>query len=228
MLDSGGEIVSLELLLCIGAFALLDMFSPPIIGVTVYVLLSVKKKQSLLIITYLTTVILFYFCIGVFLMLGLDIVFSPIVDVLNNNIAIVLITIIGGTLIMGSWFVYKKKVADLPKPKEFKVKGMIGLGITTSLFEVATAIPYFASIGLMVSNKFSISEWLPVLIGYNLIIAVPVLVLLLLNLLFKRFMHIRLKRLQALFQKKKFNTFWTMFFVGLILLTNGGNFGSDD
>jgi len=218
--------VSTEILLYIGILALLDMFSPAIIGVTVYVLLTGKEKQTKLIIAYLTTVIVFYFCTGVFLMLGLDMVFSPIADALSSNTAKVFMTIIGAILFIGSWFVPKKKVVESPKPKEFKVNAMIALGITTSLLEVATAIPYFASIGLMISNKFTFNEWLPILIGYNVMMVVPALVLLLFHILFRRFMLKPLRNLQALFQKNTSSALsWIMFFVGLIMLANGGNIG---
>ena len=100
--------MSTEILLYIGILALLDMFSPAIIGVTVYVLLTGKEKQTKLIIAYLTTVIVFYFCTGVFLMLGLDMVFSPIADALSSNTAKVFMTIIGAILFIGSWYVPKK------------------------------------------------------------------------------------------------------------------------
>lgn len=215
-----------EVLVYIGVLALLDMFSPAIIGVTVYVLLTGKEKQPQLILAYLTTVIVFYFCTGVFLILGLDIVFSPIADALSSNTAKVFMTIIGAILFIGSWFVPKKKVVESPKPKEFKVNAMIALGITTSLLEVATAIPYFASIGLMISNKFDFYEWFPVLIGYNVMMVVPALVLLFLHILFHRFMLKPLRNLQAVFQKNTSSALsWIMFFVGLIMLANGGNFG---
>jgi len=218
--------MSTETLLYIGVLALLDMFSPAIIGVTVYVLLAGKEKQSKLIIAYLTTVITFYFCVGVFLILGLDIVFNPIVDALSSNTAKTLMFNVGAMLFIGSWFVPKKKVVESPKPKAFKVRAMIAFGITTSLLEVATAIPYFASIGLMISNKFNFYEWLPVLIGYNVMMVVPALVLLLLHILFRRFMKKPLRNLQALFQKSTSSTLsWIMFFVGLIMIVSSGNIG---
>ena len=218
--------MSIEILLYIGVLAILDMFSPAIIGVTVYVLLVGKKQQAQLIIAYVTTVIVFYFCTGVFLMLGLDIVFHPIADALSSSTVKVIMTIIGAILFIGSWFVPKKKYADSPKPKQFKVSAMIALGITTSLLEVATAIPYFASIGLMISNEFTIYEWLPVLAGYNVMMVVPALVLLLLHMLFRRLMQKPLRSLQTLFQKNTSSALsWMMFIVGLIMLVNGSNVG---
>ena len=217
--------MSNEILLYIGALALLDMFSPAIIGVTVYVLLSAKGKQTKLIIAYLFTIILLYFSTGIFFMLGLDIVFHPIADALSSNTAKSLMTTIGAVLFIGSWFVPKKKGTDQPRPKHFKVNAMIALGLTTFLVEVATAIPYFASIGLMVSNHFSFYEWLPILLVYNVIMIVPALILLFLFILFRRWMLTPLKKLQNLIQKNTSSALsWAMFVVGLILLLAGGGF----
>lgn len=58
--------MNIEIMLVIGALALLDMFSPSIIGVSVYVLLVAKKQQIRLLLTYLMTVALFYFSTGIF------------------------------------------------------------------------------------------------------------------------------------------------------------------
>lgn len=218
--------MSNEILLYIGALAILDMFSPAIIGVTVYVLLVGKRNQTQLLLAYLSTVIVFYFCTGVFLMLGLDFILNPIADALSSKTAKVFMTIVGAILFFGSWFVPKKKTAESPKPKQFKVSAMIALGITTSLLEVATVIPYFASIGLMISNNFTFYEWLPVLAGYNVMMVAPALILLLLHILFRRFMQKPLRNLQAIFQKNTSSALsWIMFIVGLILLANGGDFG---
>lgn len=58
--------MNIEMLLLIGALALLDMFNPSIIGVSVYILLRAKKQQIQLLLTYLMTVALFYFSTGIF------------------------------------------------------------------------------------------------------------------------------------------------------------------
>lgn len=216
--------MSIEILLYIGVLALLDMFSPAIIGVTVFMLLAGKRRLPQLIIAYLATVIVFYFCTGVFLMLGLDIIFSPIADAFSSKTAKTWMTIIGGILFIGSWFVPKKKTVGSPKPRAFTVQAMIGLGITTSLLEVATAIPYFAAIGLMISSNVSFFEWLPILFLYNVIMIAPALVLLILHTAFRRLMQKPLNKLQALFQKNTSSALsWIMFFVGIILLANGSN-----
>jgi len=213
--------MSIETLSVIGVLAILDTLSPAIIGVTVYVLLVAKKQQSRLLLTYLTTVVLFYFSTGIFLMLGLDVIFDPIANALNNHSARLVMIIVGAILFVGSWLVPKKKTSGSPKPKSFSIGAMIALGFTTSLLEVATALPYFAAIGILTSNHLAFYEWLPIIAGYNLIMITPAILLLCLHTLFKRFMNKPLRKIQALFDKSTSSALsWAMFFVGLILLMN--------
>lgn len=212
-----------ELLLWIGALALLDMFSPSIIGVTVYILLVAKKHPFRLVLTYLMTVAVFYFSTGIFLMLGLDVIFDPIADMLSSYSARLTMTIVGGILFIGSWLVPKKKTMGAPKPKSLHVSAMVALGFTTSILEVATALPYFAAIGILTSNHLPFYEWLPILAGYNLVMITPGIILLCFHLLFRRYMNQPLRKIQSLLDQSTSSTLsWIMFFVGLILLINGG------
>lgn len=214
--------MNIEMLLLIGTLALLDMFSPSIIGVSVYILLVAKKKQTRLLLTYLMTVGLFYFSTGIFLMLGLGVIFSPISNLLDSYSARLIMTIVGGVLFIGSWLVPKRTASGSPKPKSFHVSSMVALGFTTSILEVATALPYFAAIGILTSNQIVFYEWLPLLAGYNLVMIAPGIILLCLHLLFRRFMNKPLRKIQTLFDQRTSSTLsWIMFFVGLILLING-------
>jgi len=151
--------MNIEMLLLIGTLALLDMFSPSIIGVSVYILLVAKKKQTRLLLTYLMTVGLFYFSTGIFLMLGLGVIFSPISNLLDSYSARLIMTIVGGVLFIGSWLVPKRTENGSPKPKSLHVSSMVALGFTTSILEVATALPYFAAIGILTSNQIVFYEW---------------------------------------------------------------------
>lgn len=213
-----------EILIYIGALAILDMFSPAIIGVTVYVLLTAKAKQATLLFSYLTTVYLFYFCIGLCLMIGLDFIIEPLANLFNHGATKLFMTVLGGILFIGSWFVPKKINVGSPKPKKFSIAAMIALGLTTSFLEVATAIPYFAAIGLMVSHHLSISEWFPILIGYNAMMVFPSLALLFLFVLSRRFAQKPLLYLQSLIHRNTSSVLsWIMCIAGLILLVNGTN-----
>ncbi|MFJ7917144.1 MULTISPECIES: hypothetical protein [unclassified Lysinibacillus] len=90
------------------------------------------------------------------MMLGLDVIFDPIANALNNHSARLVMTIVRAILFVGSWLVPKKKTSGSLKPKSFSIGAMIALGFTTSLLEVATALPYFAAIGILNEQSFSL------------------------------------------------------------------------
>ena len=98
---------------------------------------------------------------------------------------------------------------------------MVILGFTTSLIEVATALPYFAAIGMMTAANLSFIQWLPLLAGYNFVMIFPPLVLLGLYLLFGRWMNKLLEKLRDKLAKSSGSALsWVMFIAGLILLLN--------
>lgn len=85
-------------------------------------------------------------------MLGLDFFdFSVFSGITNNKFIKWVMIIVGGSLFIGSWFVPKNQERELKFPKYLKTSTMIILGITTSIVEVATNLPYFASLALLKS-----------------------------------------------------------------------------
>lgn len=104
---------------------------------------------------------------------------------------------IGGALFIGSFFIPAKKKTEPRRPRSHSLRAMFGLGLTSALIEVATALPYFAAIGLMTTAKLNAIQWVPVLAGYNFIMILPPLLLLGLYLLLGRHMRKPLKKLRV-------------------------------
>jgi cytochrome c biogenesis protein CcdA len=50
---------------------------------------------------------------------------------------------------------------------------MIGLGVTTGVFEIGTALPYLAAIGIMTTAELAPAQWVPLMTGYNLVMVLP-------------------------------------------------------
>lgn len=140
-------------------------------------------------------------------MLGLGVIFNPISNLLDSYSARLIMTIVGAALFIGSWLVPKRKTNGAPKPKSLHVSSMVALGFTTSILEVATALPYFAAIGILTSNQIAFYEWLPLLAGYNLIMIAPGIILLCFHLLFRRFMNKPLRKIQTLLIKEQVQPF---------------------
>ncbi|MEC1374559.1 GAP family protein [Heyndrickxia oleronia] len=213
--------MSIELLFMVGGLALLDMMSPAALGVTVYLLLNEKERLSSRLMIYLFTVAGFYFLVGVFLMLGLDVVMTAFSSIFQNRIVSWVMLIIGGILFIASFYYPKSKKTDLPRPKSNSNAAMVALGFTTSLIEVGTAFPYFAAIGLMTTSNLAAFQWLPILAGYNFIMVLPPLIVFTLYLLLGRVMQKPLEMLRIKLSKHSGAAIsWIMCIVGLILIFN--------
>ena len=215
--------MSLELILSVGALSLLDMLSPAMLGVTVYLLLAGKDRLVIRLFVYLLTVAGFYFIVGALLMLGLDAVLASISGIVQNRAVSWAMTVVGGALFIASFFIpaHNKNSSKLRRPKSKSIGAMIGLGVTTSIIEVATALPYFAAIGLMTTSQLTIFQWVPVLAAYNFIMVLPPLFLLGLHLLFGRFMQKPLERIRVRIDQSTGSILsWIMCIAGLILVLN--------
>ncbi|MCE5170735.1 GAP family protein [Paenibacillus profundus] len=208
-----------EMLLSVGALSLLDTLSPATLGVTVYILLTVKERLVPRLLVYLMTVAGFYFVVGASLMLGLDAIFESVSGIFQNQVVSWIMAIVGGALFIGSFYVPTKKVSEPRRPKSKSIGAMIGLGFTTSLIEVATALPYFAAIGLMTTAQLTTVQWVPILAAYNFIMVLPPLVLIGLHLVFGRLMQNPLEKLRVKISKSTGSALsWIMCIAGLILL----------
>ncbi|WP_082112453.1 GAP family protein [Paenibacillus sp. DMB20] len=213
--------MTIELLLSVGALSLLDTLSPATLGVTVYLLISERDRLVPRLLVYLITVAGFYFFVGVSLMLGLDVVFESVSNVLQNRTVSWLMAIVGGALFIGSFYVTTEKTTEPRRPKSKSIGAMIGLGLTTSLIEVATALPYFAAIGLMTAAQLPIVQWAPILVAYNFIMILPPLLLFGLHLVFGRKMQRPLEKFRIKIAKSSGSALsWIMCIAGLILLLN--------
>ncbi|MFD0714521.1 GAP family protein [Paenibacillus sp. GCM10027626] len=213
--------MSVELLLSVGALSVLDTLSPATLGVTVYLLLTVKERLVSRLFAYLATVALFYFLVGAALMLGFEAILEAAAELFQSRPVSWAMAIIGGGLFIASFYVPNKKSAEPRRPKSKRIGAMVGLGLTTSLIEVATALPYFAAIGLMTTAKLNVAQWVPMLAAYNFIMILPPLVLLLLHALFGRMMQRMLEKLRVKIAGSTGSALsWVMCIVGLILLLN--------
>ncbi|MGC6588508.1 GAP family protein [Paenibacillus sp. Dod16] len=213
--------MTLELLLSIGALSLLDMLSPATLGVTVYLLLTERDRLIPRLFIYLFTVAGFYFLIGAALMLGLDAVLQSVSGIFQNRTVSWIMTVVGGVLFVASFFIPTKKTSEPRRPRSKSFGAMIGLGFTTSLLEVATALPYFAAIGLMTTAQLTTVQWMPILAAYNIVMVLPPILLLGLHLVFGRVMQRPLEKLRLKISQSSGSILsWVLCIAGLILVLN--------
>lgn len=211
--------MSTELLLTIGGLALLDMLSPATIGVTVYILLTEKKRVTKRLLLYFMTVASVYVAIGIFFMVGTGFLVNWITNILENKVVSWGVFSLGAIVFTASFFMPEKKQSNEAKPTSTNMFAMIPLGLTTSLLEVGTALPYFTAIGMMVTAHVSWMESFLAIIGYNVIMILPPVILLIFYRLFYAWMQRPLKRIHEKLNNQKSSTLsWVMCIVGIILV----------
>ncbi|WP_211750210.1 GAP family protein [Paenibacillus sp. Marseille-Q4541] len=211
--------MSTELLLMIGGLSLLDTLSPATLGVTVYLLLTEKKKVGSRLIVYLCTIFGFYFSVGVAIKFGFGFFFEVFSSFLQNSVVSWITFIVGGILFVWSFYVPKRKMSQDKIPRTKTKSAMIALGVTTSLIEVGTALPYFAAIALMTNAGLVWYEWLPLLFAYNVVMVLPPLILYILFMLFGSVMQRPLKYIQNKVSKRSSSlASWIICIVGLLLM----------
>lgn len=72
-----------------------------------------------------------------------------------------------------SYLIPRRDGQRAAEARSFTAGTMLLLGLGTWLFEFATAVPYFAAIGLMTSAGLAAAEWLPLLGAYVVIMVLP-------------------------------------------------------
>ncbi|MFC7679897.1 GAP family protein [Paenibacillus sp. GCM10028914] len=208
-----------ELLIMIGGLSLLDTLSPATFGVTVYLLLTEKKKIGSRLIVYLLTVVGFYFSFGVAIKLGFGFFFEMFSSFLQNRVVSWIIFVVGAILFVWSFYVPKRKRTPYTSPRSKTKFAMVALGVTTSLVEVGTALPYFAAITLITNAGLVWFEWLPLMFAYNIVMVLPPLILYMLYVLFGSVMQKPLKYIQNQVNKSSSSlASWIMCIVGVLIM----------
>ncbi|HKS47817.1 MAG TPA: GAP family protein [Amycolatopsis sp.] len=150
--------------------ALLDTLSPTVIGVTLYLLLARPHRVGTLLGAYLGSVAIAYFALGVLLMLGL----GAVVPHVDDSVWTWGQAALGAALIVGSYFIPDKNPERASiQARPFTMRSMLLMGLGTWLFEFATAVPYFAAIGIMTTAHLTAIQWSPLLGVYVTIMVLP-------------------------------------------------------
>ncbi|MFI7130385.1 GAP family protein [Nonomuraea sp. NPDC050153] len=214
--------MTIGLLLALAALALVDSTSFGTLGIPVYLLLASKRSRGLLI--YLATIAIFYFLVGVALMLGLSTVMERFGDVLRSDPAYWVQLVLGVGLFALSFRFDPKRRAKRGEPArrfEPRVGGprvMVLLGLTAGALEVATMVPYLAAIGIMTTAELTTGQWVPVLAAYVLVMILPPLALMALRGLAGTWLEPKLERLRTWMNKHAASALsWGLAIVGFLL-----------
>jgi len=217
-------------LVAVFGLALLDSLNPSALLVTLYLL--TQPRAGVRVVTYLSAIFVTYLGVGVALMLGLGALLRGVGGALESPLAYALQGGVGGAMLLYSLLApaEPKRAPSVPPPQGRALWGTFLLGVTVTVLEFPTAFPYLGAIGILTSADLSPSQWLSVLLVYNLIfILLPTLLLVAHRVLGGR-LEARFERWRERLQKEARETMlWIVGIVGFFLLTDAlGYFGLFD
>ncbi|MEJ7900313.1 MAG: GAP family protein [Thermomicrobiales bacterium] len=159
--------------------ALIDSTSIGTVGVPV--MLTLARVPAPRKLVYLVTITLFYFLVGVLVLLGLASFLDAGGDALQGTTAQVIQLVVGvGLFALSFRFSPKRRKASSERtwlPAQTSTRAMVALGITSGVVELATMVPYIAAIGILTQSSLSSVEQVVTLGGYTVVMAFPALVL---------------------------------------------------
>ncbi|MGR6915870.1 GAP family protein [[Actinomadura] parvosata] len=216
--------MTIALLLALAGLAVLDSTSFGTLGIPVYLMLSLDRSRNSRLLIYLATVTVFYFLVGVALMLGLSTAMNAFGDVLDSKAAYAAQLVLGVGLFALSWRFDPKWRAKrgLPErtfePRAGGPRTMVLVGLTAGVLEVATMVPYLAAIGMMTTSGLAAAQWVPLLAAYVLIMILPTLALMGLRAVAGPWLEPKLERLRAWLAKHSSSMLsWGLAIVGFLL-----------
>ena len=187
-------------LLIIVLCAFIDILSPGVLAITAYILLIQKDKWTSRLIVFLFSTQFCYFMMGILVYLGVGPILGFIESMTKNQISSWFYTIFGAALVLFSFYKPKKGMESRFMewlPNQVSLRAMIILGIIVFAIEFATALPYFYSILLMDGLAFNTTLSISILLGYNVFMVLPSILLLFIYILFKGWIQNKLEKLRT-------------------------------
>jgi cytochrome c biogenesis protein CcdA len=200
--------------------AIIDSLNPSALAMTLY-LLTTKGPVSK-VASYLAGVFGAYLTTGVLLMLGLGTALAALGEAAEHPVVYAAQGVLGaGLLIYAIRAPNKNKAPAEWAPRSLGLGALFLLGITITAVEFSTALPYLGAIGLLTNADLAVSQWLPILIAYNVIFVLPPLALLLAYVAYGDRLQARFARYrEKLHQGSREAWLWVLGIVGFFLLAD--------
>ncbi|SDE16222.1 GAP family protein [Streptomyces prasinopilosus] len=217
------------LLLSLAGLALLDSASMGTLFIPIWLMLSPARVGMGRILVYLASIAVFYFGVGLLVVLGADAVFSAAGDALESRTALWIQLVIGvGLFLLSFRFAPKKGEAggrdassrwrERSETRSASVLWIVGLALLAALVEVATMLPYLGAIGMLTTSGLDGAAVVALLAGYCVIMILPALVLLVARTMARDRMQPPLDRLNAWFSKRADGALgWVLAIVGFLV-----------
>ena len=159
------------------ALALVDSINPSAIAVTLTLLSREHVRAQ--VIVYVAAIFLTYLTLGTLMMLGSDAVLPAGRTATSGRLEFIVQGLIGIALLLYAMLA-PAAARSTPQvaPSASAFVALALLGVTVTMMELPTVVPYFGAIALLTAANLPIARWLPLLVLYNAIFVLPPLLLL--------------------------------------------------
>ena len=195
--------MEMDYLVLVG-LALLDSLSAGTLLIPVVLLIVWRRMRGAEYVTYLGTIVLSYFAVGIALFFGLRQALDAVSGIASNT-----------------WFSWvmmdtKKGSAGLP--------AMVGLALAAAVVEVGTMLPYLAAIGIIESMAVPFAVQLLILALYCVVMILPAVIV---GVLFAAFGDKVYSRVVSVIPRLEYETkvtvLWVAAIIGIVLVARSAN-----
>lgn len=229
--------MSLAVLAALAGLALIDSTSFGTLVLPLMMLLS-PRVRTRNVVVHLVTIAVFYYGIGVALMLGADAAIRAIGPLLESTGGRITQFAVGALLVVLSVLIDPKMAARRrvrrglpPRPPsrlaaralgaDTTLPTVIGVALLAGGVEVASMLPYLGAVGLILAADLAFGAQLSVLAGYAAVMIAPALILLAVRITGGRRLEPRLQRIQGwLTTHTSGATSWVIGIIGVLIAFN--------
>ncbi|MDX8055467.1 GAP family protein [Lentzea sp. BCCO 10_0798] len=209
--------MTLGLVAALAGLALLDSTSIGTLFIPIWLMLTPGRLKASRFAVYLGTITVFYFVVGVLIVLGA----SQVVGHLDGKVVDWAQLVIGVFLFAISFRFDSKKKLDTGKWRSRtsgSTPALAGVAVLAGVVELATMLPYLGAIGMMSAADLNAGQVWLLLAGYCLVMIVPALLLLAGRLALRERIEPFLTRISTWFAEKGASaTGWILGIAGFLV-----------
>ena len=168
--------------------AVIDSINPSAIVVTLWLLSTAGARVCSRVAVYVATIFVTYFLLGVMMVMGIGALLPSVGHALEGRPGFIVQSVIGLALLIYALTASKRSESPqvVPRPSAQTAAALILLGVTVTVMELPTAVPYFAATALILKAELPLRTSVPLLALYNVIFVLPPVALLVGYLVFRK------------------------------------------
>lgn len=214
----------ISLIITLTLLGLLDSLNPATIIAMVFLLSTTNPLPRT--VSFLLGVGVTYFICGLLIHLGFSSVFDYVQNFLASTWGYVARALLGVVLVVTSlWLYYKKSETSTKTPAAIHPAATFIFGVTSTISDMPTAFPYLVALERISTVNPDVFTTVLFLMYYNILYALPALILLFSYLLAKRHAATIIENIKTFFQRwMKPVTIFALSVFGFLLLVDSSTF----